>query len=209
MTFAIENIRSDDPLLQARSVRFLQENPDPGVRLRPQKQLDLALNTGQGIAVQRDGEICAVSLVYQFDVPPNGPVHYEIGTMRVTAESYGLQTFLAKLHMVQIYLEDDATRGEIFAVVTPDTASERNMTVHAGMAPWTPPVTLELLRAVAGVPFNPSKSVLRADDAAIRRAFDDLRSMHESGTVFHAPKRGEKVDVSLGWFEPPLLGHGP
>lgn len=209
MTFTIENIRSDDPLLQARTVRFLQENPDPGVRLRPKEQLDLALNTGQGFAVQRDGQICAVSLVYQFDVPPNGPVHYEIGTMRVTAEGYGLQTFLAKLHMVQIYLEDDDTRGEIFAVVTPDTASERNLTVHSGLAPWSPPATLGLLRAVAGVPFDPLKSVLCADDAAIRRAFNDLRGLHDSGTVFHAPKKGEKVDVLLGWFEPPLLNHGP
>src|SRR5688572_6960150 len=119
--FVLENLRSDDGLQLARAEAFLLEHPDEGVRFRPKDQLELALRTGQGIQVSRDGQICGLSLVYKFDVLPSGPLFSEIGTMRVTANGYGLQTFLAKFHLIQITLEefyDDP--GQTFAVVTPE-----------------------------------------------------------------------------------------
>src|SRR5690606_3315220 len=122
-----------------RAVTYLRKNPHPGVRLRPKEQLDRAMHTGQGLVVLRGGEICGISLVYQFDLVPAGGVHYEIGSMRVTAEGLGLQVLLAQLHLLQIALEDDRTRDSVFAVVKPGSESEHNLTRHVGMTSWRPP----------------------------------------------------------------------
>lgn len=204
--FVIENIREDDQLQRSRGETFLLVNPDPGVRMRPKDQLDLAIATGQGLLASKDGGICAISLVYQFD-PGQGPVSYEIGTMRVTTEGYGLQVFLASLHLMQIWLEDDATLGDVFAVVSPNTGSAHNLEAKVGMADWTPPETLALLRASGGVPFAPGKRILRADNEVIRAAFARLRRWHIGGAEFETPKGRERIRLQLGWFDPSLLEH--
>ena len=209
MAFVIENIRSDNDLQKARAEAFLSENPDPGVRLRPREQLQLALSTGQGLLVSRDSQICGVSLVYQFDAAPYELVHYEIGSMRVTAEGFGLQVALAQVHIMQIYLEDDQTRDSIFAVVTPDTASSFNMSARVGMVPWKPTTGLQYLRANAGIPFLPEKSVLAANQETISNSFEGLSSLHVEDRSFRTPKKEDRIELAMGWFDPALLGCGP
>src|SRR4051812_5792452 len=102
MVFELMNIRSGDRRAMARAEAFLLEYTHPGLRLRPEDQLERAMNSGQGFLLTHEGGVCGVSLIYQFDIPPSGPVFSEIGTMRITANGYGLQTFLAKFHLLQI-----------------------------------------------------------------------------------------------------------
>jgi len=203
----IENIRSDDALQRARAETFLLENPDPGVRLRPKDELERAIDTGQGLLVSDRSDICGISLVYQYDPGAPGHVDYEIGTMRVVAQGHGLQAFLAWFHLVQITLEDDASRGDIFAVVTPDTASAHNMTAHVRMVDWTPSDTLVLMRRAAGVPFSEKKMVLLADQAAISSAFLKLRALRLDDNRFRAPKGDAVIMIQMGWFSADLLNH--
>ena len=205
MGLIIENIRSDDALTRARTEAFLLENADPGVRLRPHEQLDRAIDSGQGLLISDNDRICGVSLVYQYDPGNNDLVSYEIGTMRITAGGYRLQEFLAKLHLVQIFLEDDNSRGDIFAVVSPGTASHHNLEKHVAMISWTPPDLLAMLRRNSGVPFAPEKLVLRADEAAIKLAFAGLRSLHIEDNRFETPKGNSEIKILMGWFNPAVL----
>ena len=208
MNLLIENIRSDDALGRARSEAFLLENPDDGVRLRPEGQLARAVESGQGLIISQDASICGISLVYAYDPGDDEKVAYEIGTMRITAAGYRLQEFLAKLHIFQITLEDDITRGDIFAVVSPGTASHHNLETHAGMAEWHPDTLLAMMRRDAGVPFDPAKLVLRADDGVIARAFADLKSWHIADNRFRTPKGAGEIALGMGWFHPDLLNVG-
>lgn len=205
MKFIVNNIRSDGELQRARAEAFLLENPDPGVRSRPAAELDRAIETGQALLVSAGPKIVGISLVYQYDPSGAGLVDYEIGTMRVTAAGYGLQAFLGWLHLVQIKLEDDTTRGNVFAVVSPGTASAHNMMTHVGMNPWTPSDTLVLLRRAAGVPFAPDKQVLLADDCAIESAFLKLHLGLLNSNKFAAPKGDATIELAMGWFDPRLL----
>jgi hypothetical protein len=206
--FVVQNIRYGDQPQRDHVTAFLADNPDPGVRLRPEAQLDLALNSGHGLTARRDGGIQAVSLVYQFG-SESGPVDYEIGTMRVVAEGLGLQVFFACLHLVQIFLEDVDTRGEVFAVVSPGSASEHNLRGKVGMAEWTPSTTLAIRRGEAGVPFVEGKSVLKADLNVIAGAFERMRQWHVGGSKFQTPKGDETIALELGWFRPDILNLGP
>lgn len=209
MNFKVANIRSDDAVMRAQANAFLIDNPDPGVRLRPAELVDRAMDTGQGLVVLDGDDIRGVSLVYQYDPGAGTRVDYEIGTMRVTAESFGLQTFLAQLHLVQIRLEDDTLNGDVFAVVTPGTASRHNLEHHVGMARWEPGDVLALLRRTAGVPFSPDKIVLRADGDAVARAFAGLAGLHQGGNRFVSPKKQQPIELALGWFDPQILEAGP
>lgn len=208
--FQLSNIRSDDPLTLARAEVYLLDNPDPGVRMRPSGELQRAMETGQGLLLSKDGEICGISLVYQFDLAPSGPVYSEIGTMRVTANGYDLQTFLAKFHLLQLELEEYGSgHPAVFAVVTPNTASEHNLRDKVGMAEWMPPPELALMRGSTGVPFSAEKKVLiaRGGDFAAARA--DLRAWHDSANIFRTPKNIGKVVVTMKWFEPGILVSDP
>jgi hypothetical protein len=205
--FELTNIRSDDRRAQARAEAYLIENPDPGVRVRPQAELDRAMDTGQGLLLCRDGKICGISLIYKFDIPPSGPVFSEIGTMRITANGFGLQVFLAKFHLLQIRLEEfeDGTLPNVFAVVAPQTASAHNMRRRAGMTSWSPPRELDAVRSTAGLPFAPGKDVLIAGQASFDTAVSDLREWHQQAGRFRCPKGDDHVGVNLGWFDPEVL----
>ncbi|MGA9580691.1 MAG: hypothetical protein WBR13_01820 [Allosphingosinicella sp.] len=209
MHLVVENIRSDDALQRSRAETYLLENPDPGVRLRPSDQLERAIETGQGLIVSEGTQIRGLSLVYQYDPGDPDLVDYEIGTMRITANGLGLQAFLGWLHLVQIVLEDDATRGNIFAVVTPDSDSAHNMVTHVGMSPWEPSDTLKLLRRAAGVDFDDNKLVLTATDRAIGAAFQKLNELHLRDNQFRARKGSALITVAMGWFGAELLDRSP
>lgn len=205
--FHLTSIQDRDELQRNRGESFLLMNPDPGVRLRPKEQLDLAMSTGQGLMGDLEDVVRAISLVYQFDGGA-GKVDYEIGSMLVTAEGFGMQAFLASLQLVQIWLSDDIERGDVFAVVSPGTASEHNLHVKIGMEDWEPPATLQLMRTKAGTPFMPGKRVLRASGSTFERAFESLRGWHAGGMEFRTPKGGELIELHLGWFTPDLLNVG-
>lgn len=64
------------------------------------------MTTGHDLIGRRNGCVCAISLVYQFDPDVSG-VYYEIGTMRLIAGGFGLQVCLTCLRLMQIWLEDD------------------------------------------------------------------------------------------------------
>jgi hypothetical protein len=204
--FELTNIQSVDRRMHAGVEAFLFDNPDPGVRIRPREELDRALATGWGFVLTNATKICGVSLVYNFDVPPSGPTYSEIGTMRITANGFGLQTFLANFHLHQIRLEEDEPPlPNIFAVVTPDTASEHNLEHTVGMVEWTPPKELGAVRGASGVPFAPTKRVLNAPPKTFATAAHNLRNWHTSGNVFRTPKGDGLVHINMGWFTPATL----
>lgn len=209
MKFVIENLRSDMPLRISHAETFLLENADPGVRPRPEEQLHRALSSGQGLLITSSGAIVGISLIYQYDPGAAAKVSYEIGTMRVIEEGFGLQTFFAKFHLIEFSLADDETLGDIFAVVGKCTASQHNLIKHVGMSDWSPPDLLKLMRANAGVEFAPDKPVLLADGSAISKAFDDLRALHISDNLFRTPKGDGTIDVTMKWFSNELLDNGP
>ena len=197
--------------MQAQAIAFLKENADPGVRFRPEEQMNAALETGQGLVLTQAGRVAGCSLVYKFDCQPELPIFSEIGTMRVTANGYGLQEFLAKFHLIQIRLEeyDEATLPSAFAVVAPGTASEYVLSEKSSMKRWAPPPSLISTRAESGVPFSGEKYALSAQQEAFDAAFADLRKLHKTGRVFQTPKSEGEVEIQLKWFEPALLARGP
>jgi hypothetical protein len=207
MLFELSNIRSDDARTQARAEGYLLQNPNPGVRIRPQQQLAMALETGFGLLVELEGEICGLSLIFKFDISTSGPIYPEMGSMLVTANDRGLQVFLAKLHLLQLRLEEfsEVDFPPVFAVVTPGSASAHNLGDHAHMEVWSPPKELVAVRSASGVPFLPEKTALIARERAYISALEDLRQWHEDGSTFRCPKGDDKVAVRLGWFDPSLL----
>jgi len=208
--FEIVNIRSDQMLQIARIETFLLENPDPGVRIRPKEQMQNAFDLGHGLLVTRNDSVEGVSLVFKYEVPPTGTIFSEIGTMRVVATGYDLQAFLASFHLLQLYLEEQSDKQqEVFAVVTPGTASEHNLQTKVGMQRWDPPIDLKILRQNAGMPFNPEKSVILADLDSIRRAFINLRRWHVRDNIFQTPKNAESILIRSGWFSPDALNYSP
>lgn len=213
MPFELANIRYDDPLQRARAEAFLLEHPDPDVRIRPRETLDRAMETGQGVALSREsGPICGLSLIYHYEIMGIDRLFAEVGTMIIapSERGYGLQTFVAKFHLIQIYLEEiHAAEGDIFAVVSPGTPSEHNLTAKVQMKSWAPPSPLQLVRRTHGVPFSTEKRVIRADLEAIRAAFADLRAWHREKNIFSTPKGGELIRIRAEWFSPGVLALSP
>lgn len=209
MMFELTNIQSTDRRLRGRAEGFLLDNPDPGLKIRPGEEIDRALSTGLGIVLTSAGAICGVSLIYQFDVPPAGPVYSEIGSMRVTANGFGLQVFLAKFHLHQIRLEEsEPLLPGVFAVVTPDTASAHNLQEKVHMIEWQPPADLAAIRGAAGVPFSPAKRVLSAAHKTFTEAEADLRRWHERENVFRTPRGSGSINIDVGWFSADRIAAG-
>lgn len=142
--FKLSNIHSNDQRNADRLVGFLAEHDDPGVRLRPQAAVNEALASGLALMVQKDGNTCGCSLVYQFGDRDTPSAYTEVGTQRITQNGFDLQTLIARIHLSQLWLEefysDDHT---IFAVVSPNTASEHNLVNKVGMQVWNPPPLLQ------------------------------------------------------------------
>ncbi len=204
--FELLNIRSDDDRVIDRVVGFLAENQDEHVRFRPRDELDKAIDAGLGIRIEKDGKICGCSLIYKFEEPDRQTLYSEIGTMRIVANGYDLQSFAARLHIMQIHLEEfGAGQNTIFAIVEPGTASEHNLVNKVRMAKWDPPISLRYMREGCGVPFSDAKYAIAADRAARADAFQSLKRLHAGGAVFSTPKENEQVRVNMGWFEPELL----
>lgn len=185
------------------------------MRERHVNEVDRALDTGQALILEDEDGICGCSLVYKFEsLAADGEeenIYAEIGTMRVTRNGLGLQSVLACFHMVQIYLEDlyDNPQGEIFAVVSKDTASEHILKNQVGMTDWQPPLALIGARGQSGVPFTTNKYVLHAAHESISAAFSFLNDARKSENEFITPKGGQTVLIELGWFKPSTLECGP
>lgn len=206
MAFRMSNIRSDDARLLGRATTYLLDNPDPGVRMRPEEQVRLAVDTGLGLVLTRGEEICGLSLIYKFEVAEPAAIYSEIGTMRVTANGFGLQEMFASLHLLQIRLEEyDGSLPLVFAVVSPDTASAHNLQERVGMLPRPPPLELAEVRGKVGVPFSSAKRVLWASEETFSRAAEKLRSWFDGGNAFRTPKNGEVVEADLGWLTPAAI----
>jgi hypothetical protein len=122
------------------------------------------------------------------------------------ARGHGIQPFLAKLHLVQIYLEElHEHPGDVFAVVSPGSASDHNLATKVGMQDWAVPPALAVMRSDAGVPFSADKRVLVASEQTIRGAFSDLRIWHECAGTFRAPKGEEHLSLQMRWFSASVL----
>ncbi len=208
--FELLNIRSDDNRVIDRVVGFIAENQDQGVRLRPRDELDKAIAAGLGIRIEKDGRICGCSLIYKYEAPDRKVVYSEIGTMRIIANGYDLQSFVARLHIMQIYLEEYcAEENSIFAIVEPGTASEHNLVNKVKMTRWEPPIALRYMRDGRGVPFTQEKYAIAAEREARELAFLSLRRLHLGNAMFSTPKENEQVAIRMGWFEPELLNISP
>lgn len=208
--FVLQNLRAGDRLQRARAEAFLLENPDPGVRARAPDQIERAIDTGLAVQINRDSQVCGLSLVYKYAAEEEVPVYSEIGTMRITANKLGFQTFIAKFHLIQLYLEEFfGNIGETFAVVSPNSVSDHNLRRNVGMQDWDPPSVLRVLRQAEGAAFSADKNVLRADLNVTRQAFDSFREWHVRSSVFRTPRGNEHVEIASGWFAPAALDHGP
>jgi hypothetical protein len=165
------------------------------------------MQTGQGLIITRGDRVEGISLIYQYDVPPTGPVYSEIGTMRITANGFGIQIFLADLHLLQIRLEEYSREifPNIFAVVSAQTPSEHNLVDVVGMSEWLPPLELGAERSRAGVPFNPQKRVVYAQAGAYHAAQRRLQLGYVNENLFRTPRGAEAIEVELGWFTPEVL----
>jgi hypothetical protein len=204
--FEVKNLRSNDQRLKAEAQTFLVMNPSDGIRLRPADEIDRSLATGQCLVLTRDGEVCGVSFIYKFALHDSSKVFSEIGTMRITANGFGLQGFLARLHLMQIFLEEaDRPDDETFAVVEAGTGSEHNLVESLGMTRWEVPGSLRELRAQSGVPFSENKYAIFAPRKVVNSAFSDLKRWHTEGRTFQTPKGRETVEVNMGWFDALLL----
>src|SRR5215813_366096 len=100
----VRNLSSDDLPGRAEVTKYLSDNADPGIRDRPETQIELAQATGLILTVKRQNRLCACSCIYKFSEGPK--IFSEVGTMRVTANVLRLQQVLAQLHFVQIFLEE-------------------------------------------------------------------------------------------------------
>ncbi len=210
MQFGLDNIRFDDALGQARAETFLAENPDPGVRERPDELFRRAMQSGQCLQyTQFNGAACGLSLLFPYDPGNHDPVFHEIGSMRIITGGFGLQAFVSWFHLAQLYIEDPYNTGETFAVVTPGTASEHNLTRHVGLQPWAPPPLLRHLRRKEGVAFSPGKLALLADASTVSSAFSSLAKLHLENRLFRTPKGGGTIEVQMRWFHPEILTEGP
>ncbi|HEY0013077.1 MAG TPA: hypothetical protein VGB79_09525 [Allosphingosinicella sp.] len=203
--FTLHSLKTDEDRRMVESL--IAANPKPGLRLRPSDQTDLAIKTGQSYLVWQDDRLCACSLLYKFDCrPADGRIYSEIGTQLVLAENFGLQTFMAKLHLVQIDIEEEGVDlNTTFAVVGPGTASEHNLRQHVGLTDWTVPEALAHQRGSAGVPFDPAKRTLAASPAAVDRAKADFSSWHLDGRRFGTPKLSQEIVCDLPWLVPEAL----
>lgn len=181
---------------------MLAANPDPGVRLRPPEQIALALERGQSYVVRHGAEACACSLLYKFDCrSDDGRIYSEIGTQLVLAEGYGLQSLLAKLHVVQVHVEEEgADLNAIFAVVAAGTPSEHNLRHHVGLAEWKVPEALAMERGRAGLKFDPVKRTLAASPEVLGRAAADLSDWRLADGRIRAPKGGVEIYCDLPWL---------
>lgn len=204
----VRNLASWDSGGLSEVLTYLLANPDPGIRARPEIQIQLALATGLILTVKRQGQICACSFVYKF--AEGAAVFNELGTMLVTANGLRLQQVLAQLHLVQLFLEEYySSLNKIFAVVKSETASEHILRQHAAMEDWDPPPSLIDLRARSGAAFAADKMCLVATEHSIRKAFADLKSLSTGENLFRTPKGGEKLRFEMGWFDVDLLSMGP
>ena len=210
MQFGLDNIRYDDPLAQAKAETFLAENPDPGVRERPDDLFRRAMQSGQCLEYTLpNGDPCGLSLLFPYDPGNHDPVFHEIGSMRITSGGFGLQVFVAWFHLAQLAIEDPDNEAETFAVVTPGTASEHNLSKHVGLQPWSPPPLLRHLRRQAGTEFIEGKPILFAEAAAVSKAFRALAALHLRDRLFRTPKGEGTVEVRMRWFSPDVLTEGP
>ena len=210
MLFQMANVRADDAFAVDRLVGFLADNPDPGIRIRPRAEVDRAVASGLALRIESDGTIRGCSLIYKYSEPKQSAVYSEIGTMRVVSNGYGLQLFLAHIHVLQLSLDEFyASENHVFAVVKPGTASAHTLRDKAGMADWSPPDQLRYLRKQAGAAFSSEKDALLAHNVAVRLAFSNLRSWHKRDRTFWTPKNGGEIVANMGWFRPELLAIDP
>lgn len=204
--FELENITSDDPRSADILVGYLAQYDDPGVRMRPRDAVDRAIASGLALVIKRDGVVCGCSLVYQFNDDDDERAFSEIGTMRITANGFDLQSFLARFHLLQMSLEEHfAEAHTIFAVVSPNTASEHNLANKVGMKQWDPPAVLQVMRSASGVAFSNKKYCLVAETNTIDNAVNQLCYAHIEDNLFATPKGSEKVRVKVKWFTSDLL----
>jgi len=198
----LQNVRPSDTAQAGRVLDFLERNWDAGVRRRPDEAMQAAFQTGLVLVAERDGDIVGVSFVYKF--PCGTPLHVfaEIGTMRVILPKRGLQTFLARFHIIHAVIEESwPSDPTCFAVVSPGTPSEHNLTENVGMRPWNPPPELKDARAASGSPFKPDKPVIYADPTAVGSAFLEMRNAHRGGRIFALPRGEEEIEVLVGGFD--------
>jgi hypothetical protein len=200
----VKNLRKGDRAQRGRLLKYLHDNPDPGVRGRPEDQLNHAQSSGLVLIVEDGAKVCGCSFVYKF--AEDKIVFSEIGTMRVTENGLRLQQILAQIHLVQMFLEEYYdVKNEIFAVVKSGTGSEHVLRNYVGMQDWVAPALLVNLRDRAKTPFSSDKICLYADIACVRKAFSDLKNLYVGKKIFRTPSGNAMLQVDLGWFNDGIL----
>ncbi|WP_423067233.1 hypothetical protein [Devosia sp. CN2-171] len=179
---------------------FATQHGGEGVRVRPGDLMEVAAENGLALELSDAQGTAAIALLYDFS--RDDAVFGEIGTMVVGPDhqGQGLQHFLASVQLIQIAAQDyPFDGGNIFAVVTPGTASEHVLVNKVGFVDWSPGELVTELRSLAGIPFNPEKRNLSAPNGAIKRAAEFLLSLRASAQVYRVPTGDSKVRIEFSW----------
>jgi hypothetical protein len=186
-------------------VGFLDENADPGVRLRSISSMEKAAASNQCVVVLDDDRILGCSMTYAFEGGESQVSYLEIGTMRVIRQGLGLQEFMAQTSILGMYLEGvmlvappppqdpSPATGLVFAVVAPNSVSEHVLVEKVGMIEFNVPEELALARAEAGAAFDPAKRTIYAPPGAGEAAEQFFRSRHVPGS--HWVRTGRSNDL--------------
>lgn len=198
--YKITFVDTDDTVTKKEVLDFVEDKSTPGIRKREDWVLEKAIKTGEVLVIRQESRLVGVSFVYEFQ---NGRgetgTFLEMGTMLIPDEvdnGYRLQEMLAIIHMFNMAYMNDPW-SVVFAVVEDNTASAHILTKYVEMSPWTPDVELQLLREQSGTPFNPKKTTLVADRAAILAAIDKIESLLIEENRLRSSKKSIEIEVDV------------
>ena len=198
--FIFQLLRSDRPDSADELIAYLSEDNGSGLRERRRTDVMRAIRDGLAVVVRRDGRICGCALVYQISKKGSRRVYSELGTMKVSDNGHGLQAVMARVLIASLVVWEFAPDDHvIYAVVPPESASERNLHGKVGMRPWPPETELIYLRGADGRAFDPSKVVLRAEPATCKGVIRDLLASSIGNGILKL-KGSETVKMDIEWF---------
>ncbi|WP_375230031.1 hypothetical protein [Roseobacter sp. S98] len=198
--YKIMFVDPDDAATKAEVLAFVSEKSTGGIRAREDWVLEKAIRTGEVLIMRQGQRLAGVSFVYEFQDLSNKTASFlEMGTMLIPdAEDngYRLQEMIAVIHMFNMAYMNDRW-PIVFAVVEDNTASAHILTKYVKMKRWEPVEDLCLLREQSGTPFNPNKTTLIAERAAILAALSKIESLLIEENRLRSNKNNVEIEVDV------------
>ena len=205
--YILQTLKTDRPESIDELIAYLSMDNGLGLRERRRTDVMRAIHDGLAVVVRRDGRICGCALVYQISKTGSRRVYSELGTMKVSDSDngHGLQAVMARVLIASLVVWEFAPDDHvIFAVVAPESASERNLHGKVGMTPWPPETELINLRGADERAFDPSKVVLRAEPATCKGVIRNLLAS-SIGNGMLKLNDSETMKMDIEWFSEDVL----